>query len=164
MFTSIARSITTCRGFAGLAAMTLAAALLLGNAATVSAQTVAPETPAPVDPTVDPVPIEPGYSTMGMFLDDSDNSNVVYIVTNLEHTTWNGYRVVIGYLYNCATGSLEFMLVVPTAAGQVAGFTGSVTFAMWVGTNAQGDFGSLWTGPPPTEDQFGPVSGKYVPL
>lgn len=162
MISSMARSIVSHRGFNGLAAVAIAAAVMFSGSSSALGQTPVP--PAPVDPSVPPLPIEPGFSTMGVFL-DGQNYPVVY-VTNLTRTSWNGISVIVGNAYNFQTGQDEFMVVLPTAPGTVAGFTGSFTFTMWVGPVGTADQvaqSAQWVGPP-IAGGVGPQGGRYVDL
>lgn len=127
MFTSISRPDTTAtrltnrRGFAGTLALTLAACLSIGGASTAAAQQVPP------------APLEPGFSTMGVFM---GSDGPVYAVTNLAKTSWNGLDIIVGNLYNFETNEIEFMVVVPAAPASVVAFTRATAFVIWA------DYGS----------------------
>jgi hypothetical protein len=115
------------RRFAGAIACAVAASLLLGGASNAFAQTPVPA--AAVDPTVQPAPIDPGFSTMGVFM---DANGPVYAVTNLEKTSWNGISVIIGNFYNFETDALNFLVVIPAAPGSVVWFSGTAAGVLYV--------------------------------
>ena len=109
----------------------------------------------PVSVAQEPVPtqpLDPQYSTAGVFLDS--NGLPVYGVVNLAVTSWNGIELITGDFYDFETGAFEFMVVIPAAPATVVWFAGRS--AGWVSAIGGGS-------EPTWGDNFGHL-GTYVPI